>query len=183
MALPTAVIDLTGGSLTATGNVTLTADAVANVSASPSTIGSTVDASLIVVIPTASIKLDGTTLSAAGLSAMAAANITVAFEDDADSSDTNTNADAAVTVVVIEGSDAFPDFLGSGVSTRVTGASNIMVAGAVALGASTTLDIDSIADGSADAGAKRCDARRDRSRDRHCRLRWRHLFDQRQKRQ
>ena len=153
VSLPKAVIDLTGATLTAGGAVTLTADAVANISASPSTIASTVDASLIMVIPTASIKLDGTSLTAASLAAMASANITVAFQDAADADDTASNsADAAVTVVIIEGSAGNP--IGTGVSTTVGGASSILVSGAVSLGATTTLDVDSIADGSQEGGAK-----------------------------
>ncbi|MFC1895392.1 LEPR-XLL domain-containing protein, partial [Thermodesulfobacteriota bacterium] len=142
IATPEAAIDLTGANITATGDVTLSATATANLgSVNPSTLGSTLDASLLTILPTATITLDGTTLTAANLDADANVNVTVAFEDDADGSDTDTTSDAAATVLVLISESTM----------AVQGASDINLSGDAAFDAATTLDLNSTADGSGGA--------------------------------
>jgi hypothetical protein len=138
VALPEARIDLTGASIDATGNITLSATATSNVSATPSTLASSLDASLLNLLPKAHVTLDGTDLRAASLDVDANVNLTTSFEDAADGDDDSSTSDAAVTVVVVE-SDA---------TSEVLGASNLSVSGAVALNATTRLDLNSSADGS-----------------------------------
>jgi hypothetical protein len=82
-------------------DVTISAEKItvsSNISATPSTLGNTLDASLLTILPTAAITFDNTTLTAASLTARATVAVTAAFEDDADDSDTDTTSDAAVTV-------------------------------------------------------------------------------------
>ena len=137
--MPEAKIDLTGGTISAGGDVILTADANANMAMiTPSDLGGAVDASVVVGVPSAEIILDGTTLTAANLTVTSTAMVTVGFTDAADGMGESSTNDAAVTVVVVEG----------GSSTTVDGASDVMVSGAVTLSAVTTVDVDSIADGS-----------------------------------
>ncbi|MEM7745033.1 MAG: LEPR-XLL domain-containing protein, partial [Pseudomonadota bacterium] len=146
VALPEAIVDLSGGTISASGDLTITADAVANVNASPSTLGSVLDASLITILPTAEITMTGTTITAANVSAAATATITASFEDQATDDDTDTTSDAAVTVIVVEGGQG--NALGGGVATILDDDSSISTGGDVVLSATTTMDIDSVADGS-----------------------------------
>jgi len=138
IAIPEALIDLTGSNITAVSDVTLVATATVNITATPSTLGSTVDASLLTILPNAGVIFGGTNLTAASLDADANINVTVSFEDDADGSDTDTTSDAAVTIVVVV----------AGAETVVQGSSTIAISGNVELNAATTLNIASTADGS-----------------------------------
>ena len=138
IATPEAIIDLTGATITATGDVTLTATATTDISVTPSDLGGALDLGLVTILPIAKVTLDNTTLSAANLTADATVIAIVAFTDAADASDNSTTADAAVTVLVLTG-DA---------TMAVQGASTLSVSGDVALNATTTLDVNSTADGS-----------------------------------
>ena len=141
IAVPEAIIDLTGATILATGDVDLTADATADVTATPGSIGSLLDANLITVLPEARIEFDGTTLEAASLSANSSVTASLAFQDTADETeDTDPAADAAITLLVLDGDS----------TTAVEGNSVLSVAGEVRLAASSTLNLSSQADGAPD---------------------------------
>ncbi|MBI3919578.1 MAG: LEPR-XLL domain-containing protein, partial [Betaproteobacteria bacterium] len=144
IATPEAVIDLTGATLTVSGAVMLAATANTAFDATPSTLGGTGDASLFTILPTASIKLDGTTLTVASLSASALVTVDAGFTDAATAGDNDTQSDAAVTITVLV----------STAETVVQGASAVNVSGAVSLTAGSNLQVDSFANGAAgNAGA------------------------------
>jgi hypothetical protein len=138
-AAPEAVIDLTGGTVTATGAVSLQATATANIFQSQFTIN-VIEGSIAVVDPTARVLLAGSNVTATTIDADAIVNVVVNTAA-APGSAADAGQDAAITVVTVLGRSEM----------LVQGASVLSATGAVTLDATTNLNITSLADG--DAGA------------------------------
>ncbi|MGD8330585.1 MAG: hypothetical protein PVJ49_14220, partial [Acidobacteriota bacterium] len=145
LALPSAEIDLTGATLSASGAVQLTATATADMDSSTFTLGP-VGGALFTVLPSANITMSDTTVTAASLSAESKVVVDMSGVDTADSTagDTDEQSDAAIAVAVIV-SDA---------TTSVDGATAITTTGAVSLKATSDINVVSNADGGSDTSAK-----------------------------
>ena len=144
LAAARTAIDLTGGTLAASGAVTLSATSTAKIVQSQFTLGG-LEGAFAVAIPRATITFDNTALTAASLNASARVVVTAAGKTDADGADVDAGKDAAITSITVASEAALV----------VKGTSSLQVSGAVALAARTDLAIESIADGGAGgAGAK-----------------------------
>ena len=145
VAVPRVSVDLTGGSLRAAGDITVSAAAGISIpAATPSSLGGALDATLLTLLPDATVTLDGASVRTAGsFSARSEVTVEAAFEDEADASDTDATADAAVTVVVVAGES----------SVTTAGATRIEAGGSVSLTAVSDIGITSTADGGSDSSS------------------------------
>jgi hypothetical protein len=117
VAVPRAAIEVTG-SLTASGAVTMDASATAAVAPTPLELGP-VGGALVVVMPSATISLDGATISAPSLAAHSVVNVDIDAQDAADAGDDDTTVDAAIAVTMVQSIS----------QTSVTGTSVLGVSG------------------------------------------------------
>jgi hypothetical protein len=134
---PTAIIDLTGASITASA-LTLSAQATANFAATPGTYGG-IQATVAYAKSTAEVKIVDAQITAGSLTVNASSNVSITAEKVTDGSESDSDVDAGISVVVVD-ADAL---------AYVSGASVLDVAGAVNLQASNTIDVTSAVDGSA----------------------------------
>jgi len=131
-----ALIDLSGATVSAGGAITLSATATANVIADPADLGPVAVAG-VAAVPKAQIVVNSAVLSAASLSASANVSATVNVVDAADASDNSATLDAAVSIVYLETVS----------SVHLGGSTSVQVSGAVSLAATTVASVTSAADG------------------------------------